>query len=121
MEKESIREALEEKKRRYYSLRYKLEGIKSELLHLKKHRGHTPAFKQLLISIDMMQDQVQSDFNRYEKGVKRIEERREIKSLQNSLSREQKKRLELETKIKEATESSGLFIRYVREKLGLSG
>ena len=65
-----------------------------------------------------MEEQVQLDLYRYEKRIGKMSERDEIASLQKSLNRERLKREKLEKKVNEAKESSGLFIKYVREKLG---
>lgn len=45
--------------------------------------------------------------------------REDMRELQQALNRERKLRAELEEKVKEATESSGLFVSYVRKKLNL--
>lgn len=42
-----------------------------------------------------------------------------MRSLQKSLNREIKKNTELEKKIDEAKTSSGLFIDYVRKRIGI--
>lgn len=120
MTKGNLKKQMEERSRAYYSLRSGVYSIRREMQDLKKHRGHSPAFKLLIIALDMFDDQVSRDYDRYERRIKAIERKDVITELQQSLNRERAKRQQLEVKIQEATTSSGLFIKYVREKLSFS-
>ena len=117
MNKESRNLRVEERKRIYYSLDSDLLGVQDKMISIRRNRGHSPAFKMLLIAIQLMRDQVQKDHARYERRIRRIDDREVSKFLQNSLNREKEKNAILEKKIEEAKTSSGLFIDFVREKL----
>lgn len=118
MDKETMKTALQERENAYYSLSNDLFYMEDKLRSLKKHRGHSPAFKGLLISLELMRAQVDQDFYRYKSRIGQRSYHYEMSSLQKSLNRERLKRENLEKKVNEAKVSSGLFISYVREKLG---
>lgn len=107
----------ERRKKAYYSLTYDVQMMKYKMSEIERSRGHTTAFKNLLLAFDIFEEQLSRDFSNYEKNIKRNELTIDNRQLQTSLNRERKLRHELETKIKEASESSGLFISYVRKKL----
>lgn len=114
-----MKKTIEEKRDDYYSLDCMLDSMTEKLESLKRNRGRTYAFKMLSMSIRLMQQQVRDDYTRY---VKRIEEkscRNDMADMQKSLNREVIKNKLLEKKIEEAKTSSGLFIDFVREKMGL--
>ena len=118
-EMNDIQKAHKERKEAYYSLQYKLDDMRHTLQNIKKNRGHSTAFKQLMLSIDAYNQQIRDDFSRYEKQVNKIRDKDSVFEMQTALNRERKLRHELELKVKEASESSGLFIRFVRDKLGV--
>lgn len=105
------------RKKAYYGLAHDIEMMRYKMNEIKRHRGHSPAFKNLMLAFDIFEEQVSKDFSTYEKNIKRNEVAADNRQLQSSLNRERKLRHELELKIKEASESSGLFISYVRSKL----
>ena len=120
MTPDEIKEAREkhkERKKDYYSLTSPINDMKWRLENIHKTRRKSIAYKQLVLALDAYEQQIRDDFYRYEKQVKSRELKNEMKQLQQSLNRERKLRSGLESKIKEASESSGLFIRYVRDKL----
>ena len=116
MNKKDKEESLRTRKSEFLSLRSELGCFSSKLAKLKKHSGHSVEFKLLMLAIAMMKKQVEDDYERYERRLSRREERLQIKDLQKSLNREREKREALEQKVKNASESSGLFIKYVRDK-----
>jgi len=117
VDKEKRKLSLKEREDRYYDLANDLYFMKDKLLTLKGYRSNSLAFKQLLLSIEAMSEQVHSDFKRYKRRINIMTANDEIISLQKSLNRERAKREELEAYVKESMTSSGLFIKYVREKL----
>ena len=119
LNKEERKQALQARKELYYSLDYDLQCMKDKLLNLKKNRGHSPAFRMLVISIDLMSQQVRDDHSRYERRIRFNDNSDSCLQLQESLNRANKKNAALEKKIEEAKTSSGLFIDFVREKMGL--
>ena len=112
-------ERRDKRKKAYYNLTHDIYMMKCKMKDIEKHRGHSPAFKNLMAALDVFEDQLTRDYERYEKRIRESSATKEIKQMQDSLNRERKLRNELEVKIKEASESSGLFIKYVREKLKL--
>jgi hypothetical protein len=118
MDMEKMKLASGERKKAYYSLRNDIDLIKQKLIDIKKNRGRSPAFKVLMSALDVFTEQVDRDFSRYEKRIKSISNGDVALELQQALNRERKLREELEKKVKEASESSGLFIKFVRGKLG---
>ena len=119
MNKEERAFKLKERSKAYYSLRHKLHNMKDCLNELKDHRGHTVAFKMLILAIDAMQDQIRRDSDRYEKRICNQNNHDELVDLSKSFNREVIKNKDLEKKIEEAKTSSGLFIDFVREKCGM--
>ena len=117
MDKEQLIAQKAERDRKYYSLRSDIRYMKENLVDIKFGRGHTNAFKLLMIALDGFEDQICKDYDRYVKRVGSIVKRDELKELQQSLNRERKIRADLENKIEEAKTSSGLFVDYVRKKL----
>lgn len=119
MNKENRKDKLRESEKRYYDLSQKLDYFMRELLDLKKHRGHSPAFRNLISSVEIMQDKIEEDYRRFVLLIRKKDAKDEVKEIQNALNRERTKREALEAKIEEAKTSSGLFIKYVRGKLGV--
>jgi hypothetical protein len=117
MDKEQLKLNLEQRKWAYYSLKNDLHVIKDKLNNIKNNRGHSPAFKVLSSALDVFNEQVDRDYYRYEKRIGSRINNNIAMELQQALNRERKLREQLESKVKEASESSGLFIKYVREKL----
>lgn len=113
------KERHKERKKEYYSLTNPISDMKWRLENVHKTRGRSIAYKQLVLALCSYEQQIRDDFYRYEKLVTSREQKNEMKELQQSLNRERKLRVGLENKIKEASESSGLFISYVRKKLKL--
>ena len=111
------RDRHKERKKEYYSLTNPINDMKCKLENIHKTRRRSIAYKQLKLALQAYEQQIRDDFYRYEKQVANRELTNEMKQLQQSLNRERKLREGLESKIKEASESSGLFIKYVREKL----
>lgn len=116
---ESIEEDIKRKTDEYYVLSNRLENMKLALENIKGRKGHTVAFKQLILAIEGYDQQLRTDHARYVKQIKSRANSSIIKELQTSLNRERKLREKLEVQVKEASESSGLFIRFVRDKLGV--
>ena len=112
-------EKLKERQRAYYSLDNNLYDMREKLSSLEKHKGHSIAFKMLLNAIDLMSEQIRNDFSRYEKRVRNSDNGDTCIEMQKALNREKLKNAELEKKIEEAKTSSGLFIDFVRSKLGM--
>lgn len=119
LSKEDREERLKRRKSEYYSLSHDLYNIKRKLRGIEKNKGHTTAFKQLILGIEGYEQQISDDFSRYEKQIRIMDRTDEIAKMQKALNRERAIRQELELKIKEASESSGLFIKFVRNKLGV--
>lgn len=117
MTEEEINELKREKERENYRVCNFIYQMKNELNHIKKHKGRTTAFKLLHNALDNFEDQVNRDHSRWVSRINARQYSSDNKVLQQSLNRERKLREELQSKIKEASESSGLFISYVRSKL----
>ena len=117
LNKEERQQALKARKDLYYSLGYDLMNIKEKLANLKKNRGQSPAFKMLMLAIDMMDSQIRDDFARYGRRIRFNDNSDNCLLLQKSLNREKKKNADLEKTIEKAKTSSGLFIDFVRSKL----
>jgi hypothetical protein len=103
----------------YYSLRDDCCQFRHKLMDLKKHKGHSAPFRVILAALEVFDDQISNDYQRYAKRIRANNEKPIIKELQNSLNRERAKREELEKQIREATTSSGLFIKYVKKALSI--
>ena len=116
MDSKEIKEA---KSKKYYELQAKLDSIYWDMMELEPRKGNSTEFRMFKLALDAFRKKISADFRRYELVIDRKLNRCEVKKLQQSLNRERKLRQELETKIKEASESSGLFIRYVRNRLGI--
>ena len=112
-----LKKQRKERDQAYYSLRSDIYHIKDRMQCIAKHRGHSNAFKLLIIALDVFNNQIDLDRNRYERRLTAREHKDTATELQQSLNRERAKRQQLEVKIKEASESSGLFIKYVRKAL----
>ena len=119
LNKEERQKALKARQKVYYSLEYDLKCMRDKLLDMKKNRGHSQAFKMLMIAIDMMSNQVRDDHTRYERRIRFNDNSDNCRLLQESLNREKKKNADLEKRIEEAKTSSGLFISFVRKNLGM--
>ena len=107
----------QESTQRYYALRDQVNNMKFHLQSLRKHRGHSDAYRLLIIALDGFRDQISRDHRVIERRNRIISDKNLSAELQTVLNRERKKRFELEAKMKEASESSGLFISYVRKAL----
>ena len=112
-----LKKQREESRQAYYSLRGDVYRIKDRMQCIAKHRGQSDAFKLLIIALDVFNNQIDLDRDRYENRLTARETKFTVAELQQSLNRERAKRQQLEAKIKEASESSGLFIKYVRKAL----
>lgn len=119
MNQDERKKAHEQRKQLYYSLENDLWRIEIKLSNLKKNRGQTPAFKNLMIAVEMMREQIRRDYLRYENRINAANAKDQVSEMQKALNRERAKREELEKQVKEATESSGLFIKYARKALGI--
>jgi hypothetical protein len=117
--KDEWKKEREESTRNYYALRDEIDSMKFSLQNLRKHRGHSDAYKLLLIALDGFRHQIRRDYRAIDMRVRITADKQLAAELQNALNRERKKRFELEAKMKEASESSGLFISYVRKALKL--
>ena len=107
------------RKLKYYSLRGKIEDMRYVLKDAYSDRGKSPAYIASMASLELLQKQVREDFSRYEKRIDTSSQKDEVALIQKALNRERLKRETLEAKIEEAKTSSGLFIKYVRGKLGV--
>ena len=114
-----INDIADDKQQAYYSLSYDIHIFRQKMLELRKGRGHITEFKLLDAALDLFERKIEEDYKRYVLRIKAFSERKELKEMQQSLNRERKTRAALEVKIKEASESSGLFIKFVRNKLGV--
>ena len=119
LRKQRREKILLEKKQAANSLRWKLDDMSRCLKRDKKFLGRSEAYENLCIAVNFMLDQVSDDEARYKRILENKSAREEMQELQQALNRERKLRQELENKISEATTSSGLFIKYVRDKLGV--
>ena len=119
LRKQRREEMLEKKKQAVYSLRCKLDDMEYTLRRNTKFLGRSEAYENLCIAVNFMLDQISDDEARYKRILENKSAREEMQELQQALNRERKLRQELENKISEATTSSGLFIKYVRDKLGV--
>ena len=119
LSKEDRKKKLKERKQAYYSTSGLVSSVKWKLKKIENNRGHTIAFKQLMLSLDGYEQQVRDDFSRYEKQIRRCDNKDDVIDMQKALNRERTLREALDAKVKEASESSGLFIKFVRNKLGV--
>ena len=119
MNKEERSKKLETQKKAYYSLRNKLNDINWQLRGINEGRKRTYAFKLLDIAINLALEQVNKDYDRYVRRIRRADASEDVKFMQKALNREKQKTAELEKKIEEAKTSSGLFIDFVRNKLNM--
>lgn len=86
---------------------------------MEANQRKSPSYRLLEAAIDTFGDQIRNDFYNFEGVCRRAKSRDNEVDLQQALNRERTKRAELENQVKEASESSGLFISYVRKKLKL--
>jgi len=119
LRKKRREEMLDEKRKYAQTLIWKLDDMEVFLNNQKGFFGRSNAYHNLVIALRWMQDQVDSDEYRYQRRLEYKDMKEEMQELQQALNRERKLRQELENKITEATTSSGLFIKYVRDKLGV--
>ncbi|HHZ94190.1 MAG TPA: hypothetical protein EYN67_01230 [Flavobacteriales bacterium] len=119
MDKEERAKRLKEKEDTYYSLRNKLDSIKWDIRNINQNKQRSNAFKMLNIAIDLSLEQVNKDYNRYVRRIRISDMSDDVSFMQKALNREKLKNAELEKKIEEAKTSSGLFIDFVRSKLGM--
>ena len=110
---------LKEKEDAYYSLRNNLESIRWDLTHIHQNKKHRNEFKMLNIAIDLSLDQLTRDYSRYIRRIRIHDYSEDVSFMQKALNREKLKNAVLEKKIEEAKTSSGLFIDFVRNKLGM--
>lgn len=96
--------------KKYRQIRSLIWNIESYLRDIEKHKGRSLAFKNLQNALKIFEQQVREDHKRFSNRVDINNRRKEVRDMQQSLNRERKLREELETKVKEASESSGLFI-----------
>lgn len=113
------KELIDKQDKKYRQISSLIWNIESDLRNIEKHKGRSLAFKNLENALKIFEQQVEADHRRFSNRVDINNRRKEVRDMQQSLNRERKLREELESKVKEASESSGLFISYVREKLGL--
>jgi len=119
LRKKRREERLAEKRKSLDKILWKLNDVSYALRREETFLGRSSAYKNLMIALDWMEDQVVEDLNRYERIIENKSAREEMQQLQQALNRERKLREELETKVKEASISGGLFIEYVKGKLGI--
>lgn len=119
LRKQRREEMLDEKRKYSQTLIWKLDDMEVFLNNQKGFFGRSDAYHNLVIALRWMQDQGNSDKYRYQRRLEYKDMKEEMQELQQALNRERKLRQELENKITEATTSSGLFIKYVRDKLGV--
>jgi hypothetical protein len=120
LSKEERQKKLKAKEDSYYSLRNDLDSMQWRLNDLKGYRGGSSyAFKILDIAINLALEQIRKDYHRYVRRIRRIDACEDVGFMQKALNREKEKNAVLEKKIEEAKTSSGLFIDFVRKKLGV--
>jgi len=117
--KEERAEKLKKREDSYYSLRNKLDSIRWQLKDISENKRRTYSFKLLDIAINLSLDQVNKDYDRYVRRIRIADHSEDVSFMQQALNREKAKNAELEKKIEEAKTSSGLFIDFIREKLGI--
>ncbi len=118
LNKEEREAQLEKKKDEHYTLRNEIWYLRDKVSRLGKSK-HSPAYKVAVSALDMLNNQIEQDYNRYTRRLRVADANEVAQELQQSLNREKKKNFELEKKIEEAKTSSGLFIDFVRSKLGM--
>lgn len=120
LNKEERQQKLKAREDSYYSLRNELDSMQWKLRDLKGYRGgRSYAFKMLDIAINLALEQITKDYDRYVRRIRRIDACEDVSFMQKALNREKEKNAVLEKKIEEAKTSSGLFIDFVRKKLGV--
>jgi hypothetical protein len=119
MNKEEREKKIKQKEDSYYSLRNKLDSIRWQLKDVSENKKRTYAFKMLDIAIGLSLEQIKKDYDRYVRRIRIMGSNEDVSFMQRALNREKLKNAELEKKIEEAKTSSGLFIGFVREKLGI--
>ena len=120
LNKEERQKRIKAKEDSYYSLRNDLDSVQWRLRDLKGYRGGSSyAFKMLDIAINLALEQIRRDYDRYVRRLRRIDACEDVSFMQQALNREKKKNAVLEKKIEEAKTSSGLFVDFVRKKLGV--
>jgi len=120
MNKEERQRKLETKEDSYYSLRSELSSLQWRLKDLKGYRGgRSSSFKLLNLAINLSLDQVENDYNRYVRRICRRDAEEDVELMQKALNREKVKNAKLEKEIEQAKTSSGLFVDFVRKKLGV--
>lgn len=87
------------------------------LVHYRLKKKASLQYKMLRDALRIYEMHLTDHYDRYRDINGRNTMREEMRELQQSLNRERTKREEIEDKVKEASESSGLFIKYVRSKL----
>lgn len=117
MNKEERDSKITAKSDKYNRVLYKLDDIKYEFTDIFGPRSRK--YNLLFLAIDSVQEQLKLDYDRYVRRIRIIDNSEDMRSLQQSLNREIKKNIELEKKIDEAKTSSGLFIDYVRKRMGI--
>ena len=107
---------LKERQEKHRSMDYKIFNMISEL---ESEGGRSIEYNQLLLALRGYSYKLDREMRQYESRIKGLTLRDELKEMQTALNRERTLRENLEAKVKDATESSGLFIRFVRDKLGV--
>lgn len=119
MSEEKRRAKQEERDSALTELRWYLRGIKDQMNQVKRFSGNSTAFKLLMFAADNMMNQIENDSFRYRKAVYNKNKKDEVKEIQQALNREKIKNAKLEKEIEEAKTSSGLFIKFCKDKLGI--
>lgn len=105
-------EIIDSQEKKYNQISSLIWNMERDLRDIKKHKGRS-------LALEIFEQKVDEEHRSFKKRVRNNTVTLDNRLLQQSLNRERKLREDLETKVKEASESSGLFISYVREKLGL--
>ncbi len=113
------KDIIDKQEKKYSAIETLLWRIERDLHDIERHQGRSLAFRNLKNALQIFENQVDADYRRFTTRINANTLSADNKLLQQSLNRERKLREELEAKVKEASESSGLFISYVRDKLGL--
>ena len=119
LESKQKEDLLEKQDSRHHEIYNQLDYILRTLKEMDSYNHRSSVFKNFEIAVRLLQDKLHEDVYKSVKIIERSKQSQEMKQLQKALNRERKLRQELENKINEATTSSGLFIKYVRDKLGV--
>lgn len=114
--KEEIIRLKKEKQDKYWNRKWKIDEIRQQLKDLSGNKENSAAFRAVLAGIDIFADQLYDDHKRYLQRLENMSAASEVAEMQKALNREKSKNAELEKQISEARTSSGLFIKFVRDK-----